>query len=180
MANVNNAHGLRPMGTNLAGGAPAITPIQKLVGNVNPIYRQDVVSRLAGGGLDSNGVVPGTTLLSGVALDYSPGSFAFLHLVQVSPDSLYEAQSDLSASGGTASLLATNMGLNANLAIAAGSALPPHLSGTQISATSAAVTATLDVHLLNLYADINNAFGNYCRIEIVINKHRMYGATAGV
>jgi hypothetical protein len=181
MANPNNPHGLRPLMTSVTGGAVAVSQFSKAVGDAQAIYRQDVLTRAAGGAVSSAGITPGTTLIQGVALDFGKASTATLHLVITDPGALFEAQSDLSAAGATASLVAANMGLNANLtAWGAGSTLPPNLSATQISATSAAVTSTLDVHLLGLYADIQNAFGNYCRIEIVINKHRFNGVTAGV
>jgi hypothetical protein len=181
MANPNNPHGLRPLGTSITGGAVAVSKFSKAVGDTQAIYRQDVLARAAGGAVSSAGLTPGTTFIQGVSLDFGAASKATDHLVITDPGALFECQSDLSATGGTVSVVAANMGLNANLtAWAAGSTLPPNLSITQISATSAATTSTLDVHLLGLYADIQNAFGNYCRIEIFINKHRFNGVTAGV
>ena len=175
MANLNNPHGLRHLGTDLSGGPSQFRQFTKPASDANTIYRGDVVARANGGGISAGGITPGTTLLSGVVLDYGAANTLTTHQVCVSPLALYEAQAN-----GANGVTAAQLGQNANLAIAAGSSLPPHLSGTMIDSSTVATTATLDVHLVDLYGDVNNAFGQYDRIEIVINKHRMNGGTAGV
>ena len=179
MANNNNPHGLRPLGTNVMGGATVTYPFQKAAADAQAIFRQDVVARQTGGFIGADAIVPGTTLLSGVTLDYGAALTLTNHLVIVDPGAYYEAQSDITGAGAT-SVTAAQLGQNANLVYAAGSGLPPHLSGTQIAASTVAASAALDVHLIELYPDIQNSFGNYDRIEILINKGRLNGTTAGV
>ena len=178
MANTNNPHGLRPLGTSVTGAPTSIAQYQKSAANATPIYRQDVVARQSGGMIGADSITPGTTLLSGVSLDYGAASTLTTHLVVTSPDALFEVQAD--ASSGNVGIVAANCGLNANLVYAAGTTLPPRLSGTMLAVSSLATTSTLDVHVLGLYADVNNAFGPQARIEIVINKHRLAPGVAGV
>lgn len=175
MANQNNPHGLRPLGISLSGGPSFIQTLIKAAANATAIFRQDVVARQSGGFIGADSITPGTTLLTGVTLDAGAALTQTSHLVVTSPDALYEAQSD------GAGIVAANLGLNANLTYAAGATIGPKISGTVISTASAAVTSTLDVHLIQLYNDaVNNAFGLYSRIEVVINKQRYNGGTAGV
>ena len=178
MANANNPHGLRPLGTSVSGAPTSISKYTKSASNATPIYRQDVVARQSGGAIGADSITPGTTLLSGVSLDYGAALTQTDHLIVTSPDALFEVQAD--ASSGNVGFVAANGGLNANLVYAAGSALPPHLSGTMLAISTLATTATLDVHVLGLYADINNVFGPQARVEIVINKHRLAPGVAGV
>ena len=179
MANTNNPHGLMSLGVSLSGGPQAITTFKKLVGLASAIFRNDPVARLADGSISSWGgstpnITPGTTLYSGVSLNYGAAATATEHHVIISPDAMYEAQSD-----DTAGLVEADMGLNANLVYAAGSATTK-MSQWQIDTSTADVTATLDVHLIDLFQCQGNAYGQYSRIEVVFNKHRMAAAAVGV
>lgn len=171
MANVNNPHGLNPLFTNLQGGAPAIQRFSKLSSYATAIFLNDPVNRVSGGALQAS-ATPGTTLYTGVSLQYSAASLADTIAVCTDPQALYEGQ----CSG---SLAATDMGLNANLVAGAGSATTKQ-SGWQIDDSTKATTSTLDVHLLNSWGSIDNAYGANARIEVIFNKQRMNGATAGV
>lgn len=172
MANLDNPHGLRPLGVCQSGGCPTIEPFTKLAAYATAIFRNDVVNRAADSGIQTGGT-PGTTLYSGVALAYAPASTLVTDfMVMTSADALYEAQAD-------GSLLEADLGLNANLLLTAGSATTK-MSQHEIDSATEAVTATLDVHLLRRHAVQRNDFGAFVRLEIVINKHRMSPATLGV
>jgi hypothetical protein len=177
MANVNNPHGLMPLGVSIGGGAPFIQRFAKLAAYATGIFINDPVARVSGGALQIP-ATPGTTLYSGVSIDYSPASTASIGTgiaVITDPEAMYEGQAD--------SATLANMGLNANLVSGAGSTLTKQ-SGWYIgvTATPAATTATLDVHLLDFYALVGNAnvSGAYVRIEVVFNKSRMGQGVAGV
>ena len=43
--------------------------------------------------------------------------------------------------------------------------------GVQVTETTIAVTATLDVRVLRLLNEVDNAYGAYGRLELRINKH---------
>ena len=178
MANINNPHGLRPLGISMSGGPPVIDTFKKLVGLASAIYRWDPIARLADASVSAWGgstpdITPGTSLYSGVAMNYSPASTAAeIHAV-VNPDAMFEAQVDGSG------LVEADLGLNANLVYAAGNTLTK-ISKWQVASSTAATTATLDVHLLALFSDAVNAFGQYARFEVVFNKHRMNAGVAGV
>lgn len=173
MANVNNPHGLRPLGISLSGGPQHIEKFSKLVGYGTAIFLWDAVNRVSGGALQAS-ATPGTTTFTGVSLNYSAPSTAAEHLVITTPDAIFEAQGN-----GSGSLDAADEGLNANLVLTAGNAAT-RLSKHQIAESTKQTTATLDVHLLRLLALPDNEYGAYSRFEIVFNKHRMSPATAGV
>lgn len=171
MANIDAPHGLRPLGVTLSGGCPVLSTFSKAAGYGTAIFRGDAVNRVASGSIEAS-ATPGTTLYSGVSLNYGAASTATEHTVITSPDAIFEAQAD-------GSLAEADMGLNANLVLNAGSALTRQ-SGHEIAAASAAVTATLDVKLLRKLAVPNNEYGANVRIEIAFNKHRLNPAVAGV
>ncbi len=172
MANVNNAHGLTWLGTALSGGPCRLADFNKLVGYGTAIFRGDPIARVAGGAIQAM-TTPGTTLILGVSLNYSPLSTAAVHTVIVTPDALYEAQS------GATGVVTANLGLNANLVAGAGSATTK-MSGWLIAEAGVDVTATLDVHLINFFDDRVNVSGPYSRVELVINKARLANASVGV
>lgn len=186
MSNVNNPHGLSPLGTSLSGGPQAVEQYTKQASDADAIYRQDPVQR-SGGYITASGITPGTTYYSGVALNYGAASTLTTHQIVISPDAIYEVQSD------STGVAVTNLGDNANLTVStnSGQTLPPHLSNAVLNGSTIATTNTLDVHILNLYATVGTAynpdsgnggpnnFGAYARVEIVFNKHRMNGGVAG-
>ncbi|NWG75089.1 MAG: hypothetical protein HXY24_10865 [Rubrivivax sp.] len=171
MANANNPHGLLPL-YSLAGGALLVEEFDKLSTYGTALYPGDAVACTADGRVLEVPATPGTTRISGVNLNWGAASKATKHLVVVDPVYVFEAQAD-------DALAAADMGLNANLVYGAGSATKL-TSGHQIDASTVAVTATLDVKLLKKLAIPGNDWGAYVRIEILINKHRMTGDTAGV
>ena len=174
MANRDNPHGLRPLGRTLGGGCPFLVQFSKAVGYGTAIFRHDAVARAADGSIDK-AITPGTTLYSGVALDYGAANTATDHLVIIDPTALYEAQDNDDTDG----IAAADLGLNANLELNAGNATTKQ-SGHEIDESTVATTATLDVKLLALYNSADNEHGAWARIEIMFNKHRMNPAVAGV
>lgn len=173
MANNNAPFGLLWLGTTLSGGHASIQHFTKLVGYATGIFTGDPVNRVAG--YIQASATPGTTLYSGVSLDYSPAATAGQVTVLISPDAIYACQD---SDGNTTGIVIANLGDNANLLAGAGSTLTRQ-SGYTIDDTTVATTNTLDLHLLNLYATVSNAFGPYAIVEVVFNKHRMAPGVAG-
>ena len=174
MANVDNPHGLRPLMRAFGGGAAGIEPFSKVVGYGTALFQFDAVNRVADNSIEAS-ATPGTTLYSGVNLNYGAASKATEHLVITDPDVLFEAQDNSDPTG----FVLADMGLNANLELNAGSAIT-QISGHEINLTGAAVTASLDVHLMRKLDVPDNAYGPHCRVEIMFNKHRMAKAAVGV
>jgi len=183
VANVNHPFGLKPLMRNRNGGCPGLEPYAKDSGYAAAIYRFDPVTELAGvlNG-PASGITPGTTYYRGVSMDFSlastgqggtsgnPGM-----LIMDAMDACFESQEDNS---GASNVAAAKMGYNANLTTTAGDSTLK-TSKVQISGTSIAVTATLDVRILGLVNDPTNAYGAYGRLELVFNKHlALPGVTA--
>jgi hypothetical protein len=173
MANVNNPHGLRPLMRTQAGGAPQCEQFSKAVGYAYAIYKWDPVTELAGvfNG-PASGITPGITRFLGVALDWAVASVASTHHVMVDPGAIFEAQGDGSGSGANV-ISAATMGYKANLNVAttAGGGVTRDNSGVQVTETTIAVTSSLDVTLLQLLQEIDNAYGVNGRVELKFNKH---------
>lgn len=176
MANVDNPHGLMSLGKTLSGGHPQIEEFLKAVGYGTAIFPGDAVNQVADGSIDKS-ATPGTTAYSGVALTGGAASTATAHICIVSPDAVFEAQDD----GDSATLAATDIGLNANLILGAGSA-SLNRSGHEVDTSTAAVTATLDVKILRLFKipTVQNDWGINVRLEIAFNKHRMAPGVVGI
>lgn len=173
MANVNNPHGLRPLMRTQSGGGVQTEAWSKAVGYAHAIYKWDPVTALAGvlNG-PASGITVGTTRYLGVSLNWSAPSVAATHLILCDPGNLYEAQGDGSGSGSNVIALAT-VGYKANLNIAsvAGGGVTRDNSGVQITESTIATTSSLDVELVGLLNEIDNAYGIYGRMELKFNKH---------
>jgi hypothetical protein len=172
MANVDNPHGLSPLYV-LSGGPVQTELFKKAVGYGTAIFRGDAVNRVADGSIEAS-ATPGTTLYTGVALDYGAPSKATTHIVIVGMDQVYEAQGD-----GSGTLDEADMGLNCNLVLTAGNAATKQ-SKHQLAESTKQTTSTLDVHLLKALATPDNAYGANARIEFLFNKHRLAMGVAGV
>jgi len=175
MANRDNPHGLRPLMRTLSGGNPFVQEMDKDAAEGTAIFQWDAVNREADGNIEAASATPGTTLYSGVSLNYGAASTLTKHLVVVSFDAIFEAQDN----GETDGFAAADMGLNVNLELNAGNANTT-LSGHELDESTAAVTNTLDVKLLQLLTVPDNAYGAWGRYEVVFNKHRMAPGVAGV
>jgi hypothetical protein len=173
MANVNNPYGFRCLGRTLDGGAPQVEEFDKVVGYGTTIFPGDLVNQVADGSIEVS-ITPGTTLISGVALNYGALSTATKHLVTVSPGAVFEAQENAGSA-----LVAADNGLLCNAVLTAGDTTKKQ-SKHQINSTGKDVTATLDLKLLMLLKVPNNDYGAYSRWEVVINKHRRNPAVVGI
>lgn len=182
MANVNNPHGLRPLMRTQSGGGVQTQPWTKAAAYAHAIYKWDPVTALAGvlNGPPS-GITAGTTRYLGVVLAgwnqttsaswWLASTLATL-LILTSPDDLFEAQGDGSGSGANVISAATlNFNANLNLTGTAGGGVTRDNSGVQITESTIAVTSSLDVKLLGLLNEIDNAYGIYGRMELKFNKH---------
>jgi hypothetical protein len=172
MANENAPFGLRSLYT-LHGGPPQTELFTKVVGYGTRLFPGDVVNRVADGSIEKS-ITPGTTLITGVNLSDGAASTATRHIVIVDSQAVFAAQGD-----GSGSLDAADEGLNANLVLTAGDAVR-NRSKHQIAESTKQTTNTLDVKLLKLLKVPDNEYGAYARFEILINKHRMHPAVAGV
>jgi hypothetical protein len=173
MANRDNPHGLQFVGTQ-HGGACILQHFAKAVGYGTAMFINDVVNRVADGSIQSGGT-PGTTLITGVNLNYGAASLATEHDVIVDPFAIFEAQDNNDTDG----IAAADLGLNCNIEYNAGST-STLISGHELDESTADVTSTLDVHLRKLLPVPDNAHSSWARIEISINKHRYATGVAGV
>ena len=172
MANPNNPHGLLWLGICFGGGQGHLGHLSKAASFASAIFRGDAVYRVAGGNLQ-NDITPGTTLLTGVTLNYGAASTLTDHAVMESPDAIYECQT-------LATMAAASMGKNANLSTSVAGNAVTKMSGMTIDDGTVATTATLDLHLIQSYQTLDNAYGAYARIEVMINKSRLSWGVAGV
>lgn len=175
MANVDNPHGLFPIGRTLSGGFPLIQKMVKDSSEAAAIFQWDAVNREADGNIEANSATPGTTLYSGVALNYGAAATQTEHLVAVSPDALFDIQDNNDTDG----IAEADLGLNANIELNAGSATSL-ISGHELDESTANTTNSLDLHILGKVNDPSNAFGAWCRLLVIFNKHRMAPGVAGV
>jgi hypothetical protein len=159
----------------MGGGPPRIQSFSKDSGEGTAIFVGDAVNREADGNIEAASATPGTTLFSGVSLNYGAASTATEHLVIVSPDALFSAQDNADTDG----FAAADMGMNVNIELNAGSATTK-VSGHELDESTIVETATVDLHMLELLAVPDNAYGAHSRIVVTFNKHRMYGGVAGV
>lgn len=176
MANQDNPHGLRPLMRTLGGGVPDVRTLSKVVGYGVALFQWDVVHRVTDGSIEAfASATPGTTLSSGVALNWAAASVASDHLVMVAPTAVFEAQDNNDTDG----IAAADLGLNVNVEANAGSATT-HVSGHELDESTANVSAARDLHMLSLLAVPDNAHTAWARIEVVFNLHRMASASVGV
>lgn len=115
------------------------------------------------------GFVPdGVTNLAG----YGAASTAFYVLVRDDPSELFEIQENTG-------LAAADIGLNANMTIAAGSTFNRR-SGVTLDATSKATTATLALKMIGLSPKPKNDFGAFNKVLVKINNHTESSGVAGL
>lgn len=171
MANVDHAYGFRSVGRTYSGGDIQLRQRAKAVGLNAAIANGDIVARAADSTLTRT-FTPGTTLISGVALNPGAALTLTYHQVIEQPDALFSAQADT----GTA-VAEADMGLNANVVLGTAA---NGISGDEIDADSKAVGATLDLHLIEKLDVPGNDYGEHVEVLVIINKHRMHGSAVGV
>ena len=171
MANVDNPHGFRPIRT-LGGGEFRIESLALLGANAI-IGKFDLVT-LSLGLVDRSAVTD--TAICGIAMEAKAANSADTEiLVLTNPDIVMEAQTD----DGVATLVTqADMSLNADFIV--GNAVNG-LSIMEIDDTSGAAGAALPLKMIGLFPAIGNAFGEFNRLECIIQNHIYKSVgTAGV
>lgn len=188
MPNSNAPTGLSPK--RLRNGAPWVGPLRRYfhpATDATALYIGDPV--IIAGSADGDGTPTATRAtaaaagrITGVVVGFEPNatinaagfgaaSTAFYPLVCDDPNVLYEIQED--SVGGA--LAATSVGLNADLIAAAGSAATKQ-SGFMLDSSTAAVTATLQLRIVQLEQRGDNEIGNNAKWLVAINLPTETGA----
>ena len=189
--NNNFPNGFRPVMVDLSGAPVGVNQYAKAAADAT-IFTNDLVSRkttttvsalVEGQILPTPAIVsfsagtPGTTLILGSSLNYGATGSATWHTIVDDPFAIFVAQCD---STGTAPTVANATGLNANVNNTAQSSTLLLSSAMQVSTTSLATTATLDVKIRDFYRLLTNAEGANAVVEVLINKHQYAPGSAGV
>ena len=188
MANIDKAFGLRPIGNLSATGAQKQYGYQIADNQAGTIFQGDLVV-LTGGfisrflpashtaavgvfnGCNYNDPTTGKPTFS----NFYPGSVNITS-GQISadvlddPNQLFIVQCD-------ASIAATDIGKNADV-IGTGGSTTNGISTMELNSSTLATTAALNLKVVGLYNDVNNAFGTNAVVVVKINEH-VYGS-AGV
>lgn len=171
MANPNAPYGFRLTGRTLEGGDPFLLPFSKPATEAVAFFPGDVLAR-ADDNYATRTITPGTTRILGVCQDYGAASTATDHIVCVHPSAVYQGRAD-------GSLVQADMGLNANFAKGTGDATRKYSKDVINSATEA-VTATLDLHLIDKVNHPKNEWGEYVELVCIFNKSRFAQDSVGV
>lgn len=140
---------------------------------IGGVVYQDVV-RSATGDIFQGvcvGVLPDTQ----DSLKYRAASTQRLIAVADDPDLTFEIQE---VSGGTP-LTANDIGLNANIVVAAGSTTTG-LSGVELNNATEATTNTLDLKIQGFVNRADNEIGEHAKWLVCFNRHRYANQVAGV
>jgi hypothetical protein len=140
---------------------------------INGVIYADVVQSATGGVFQ--GVVVGVLPVTQDSLKYRAASTQRLLLVADDPELLFEIQE---VSGGTA-LTANDIGLNADIVVAAGSTTTG-LSGIELNNATEATTNTLDVKIIGFVNREGNEIGEHAKWLVALNRHRHANQVAGV
>lgn len=172
-ANVDNPHGFRPLRC-LGGGEFRIEAMPLAAAN-QIIGKYDLVDFTNAGVVDAASAA--SALIAGVAMEAKAASSGGTILVLTNPDVICEAQCD---DGATVLIAQTAMYLNADFIDTAAGA--DGMSNQEIDESSGANTSTLPLKVIRLFPDFNNAFGEFNRLEVMINNHAFGGGlgAAGV
>ena len=186
MANIDKAFGLRPIGNLSATGAQKQYGYQIADNQAGTIFQGDLVV-LTGGfiskflpashtaavgvfnGCNYNDPTTGKPTFS----NFYPGSVNITS-GQISadvlddPNQLFLIQCD-------ASIAATDIGKNADV-IGTGGSTTNGISTMELNSATLANTAALNLKVVGLYNDVNNAFGTNAVVVVKINEH-VYGST---
>ena len=186
MANIDKAFGLRPIGNLSATGAQKQYGYQIADNQAGTIFQGDLVV-LTGGfisrflpashtaavgvfnGCNYNDPTTGKPTFS----NFYPGSVNITS-GQISadvlddPNQLFIVQCD-------ARIAATYIGKNAD-GIGTGGSTTNGISTMELNSSTLATTAALNLKVVGLYNDVNNAFGTNAVVVVKINEH-VYGST---
>lgn len=185
--NPNFPHGFKPTMVDLQGGPVGVRQYAKPASDTNAIYAFDLLRKIASSAAVEGQILPtpsvqtyatatpGTTLILGASLNFGAASLATWHTVVDDINAIYEAQLD----GTGAVTVASYAGKNANVNNAAqtGASLT---SAMQVSLSSVAATAGLDVRILDFYRLLTNSENPNAIVEVLILKHVYAQGSAGV
>lgn len=190
MANANIASGLKPV--RMAGGGPyngAVNMYYVAASDATALYIGDPVVK--DGGADTAGVAsvirgsvggPFTGVVQGFLPDgttnmvgYRAASTAGYVLVCDDPDVIFEIQED----GVGGAIAAADIGLNAQVILAAGSAYTKR-SGVMLDTSTKATTAGLELKIVGLVQRPDNALSANAKVLVKINDHTESNGTAGI
>ena len=99
----------------------------------------------------------------------------YVYVKPVMEGDLFEVQED--SVGGA--LAATSVGLNADIIVAAGSTTTG-LSAMELDSSTAATTATLDLHIHSVVVRPDNAIGTNAKLIVTFNNRQTANQVAGV
>lgn len=190
MANVNTPFGLKPLKD--AAGRPYNGSTEMLYhasSDGTALYIGDPVVK--SGSSDANGVAsvirasaggPFSGVVVGFLPDgvtdvagYGAASTAFYVLCCTDPDIVYEVQED----GVGGAIAAVDIGLNASVVVAAGSAYTKR-SGVMLDTSTKATTAGLELKIMGITQRPDNALAEFAKVLVKINDHTDSNAVAGV
>lgn len=171
MANVNGPHGFRAVRNRFGGSMVEVKYFDKPA-NQGAVYPGDLVIAL-GDGTVGPLATPGTGLIVGAALGYAKASVLGSVAVALAESTVFEAQAN-------GDLEATNISQNANAALGNGGDANLIRSSHQVDVSTANTTATLDLKILALYPTPDNAYGNYARVDVIVNRPALTAGVAGV
>ena len=186
MANIDKAFGLRPIGNLSATGAQKQYGYQIADNQAGTIFQGDLVV-LTGGfisrflpashtaavgvfnGCNYNDPTTGKPTFS----NFYPGSVNITSGqinadVLDDPNQLFLVQCD-------AGFVAADVGKNADV-IGTGGSTTNGISTMELNSSTLATTAALNLKVVGLYNDVNNAFGTNAVVVVKINEH-VYGST---
>ena len=187
MANIDKAFGLRPIGNLSATGAQKQYGYQIADNQGGTIFQGDLVVLTAG---FISRFLPAThTAAVGVFngcsyIDPTTGKPTFKNFYPGSinvtagqvinadvlddPNQLFLVQCD-------AGFVAADVGKNADV-IGTGGSTTTGISTMELNSSTLATTAALNLKVVGLYNDVNNAFGTNAVVVVKINEH-VYGST---
>lgn len=187
MANANTPRGLVPMrdaGSKVDTGG--LETYAVLAADGTALYIGDPVVK--SGTADANGIAaitiaaaagPITGVVEGFVPDgvvdragFRAASTAAYVLVRTDPNTLYEIQDNTG-------IAAVDVGLNANMTIAAGNANTKR-SGVTLDVATKATTATLALKIVGISPRPNNALGAFNKLLVKVNNSTEASASAGV
>jgi hypothetical protein len=192
MANANAPRGLIPVGTLnhgayrgkvrnfLATGATGAIYIGSpvLVGGTSGLFNGFRYATVAGGFATSNilaGVCVGVIPTDRSSTTYRATSTDRLIMVDVDPFTIYEVQD--SQATDAAAILATEIGMVADLSSDAGSTVTGYSSLTLDGSTPTATWTDHDVEILDIIQAPDNVLGAYCRYHVRLLNHHALGTT---
>jgi len=173
MANADRPHGFRPVYAQY--GEHGSTHDYQLTAANALIRKGDILVRTSDGLIDR--AAAGFTQGIGVAAANAAASSGATIPVYDNPGQVFEAQCD-----DTTGILTAQTGINLNADIlATANTAAKDTSNMEIDESTGNTTATLPLTILRLYPDVENSFGQFNRLEVLINRHALTNVqTTGV